>query len=300
MRENRPLAFGAFWFLALVFVWCFCLVLRLLVLLSPHLDVFPPLSMMTWALRPHGVRTRGKKAGEKLSIEVDLNAHTGIRSFENAVLAELPYLGSSSTLGCELQFVQLDTCQVLADPIQSKLRANRCFYVIARPCLVEAAQGQIKGEAKAIRVPRGKNDKIPPQAFSFHTEVRRVLVEPGMRIVGEAAWRSCRQLQVVQLPETVVSLLHGAFRCCRALRVVLAPGCQHFGPKVFEECCSLTQIGVTQCPDNMLAPQAQLRLRVFQGCTVLQHLNLGKKGQDSTDLSRSLPDHSICRQTFTG
>ena len=230
-------------------------------------------------------------AGEELSIEVDLNAHTGIRSFENAVLAELPYLGSSSTLGCELQFVQLDTCQVLADPIQSKLRANHCYYVIARPCLVEAAhKGQIKGEAKAIRVPRGKNDKIPPQAFSFHTEVRHVLVEPGMRIVGEAAWRSCRQLQVVQLPDTVVSLLHGAFRCCRALRVVMAPGCQHFGPKVFEECCSLTRIGVTQCPDNILAPQAQLRPRVFQGCTALQHLNLGKEEQGSTDPNRSLPD----------
>ena len=155
-------------------------------------------------------------AGEKLSIEVDLNAQTGIRSFENAVLAELPYLGCSSTLGCELQFVQLDTHQVLADPIQSKLRANHCYYVIARPCLVEAAhKGQIKGEAKAIRVLRGKNDKIPPQAFSFRTEVRHVLVEPGMKIVGEAAWRSCRQLQVVHLPDTVISLLRGAFRCCR-------------------------------------------------------------------------------------
>ena len=230
-------------------------------------------------------------AGEKLSIEVDLNAHTGIRSFENAVLAELPYLGCSSTLGCELQFVQIDTHQVLADPIQSKLRANHCYYVIARPCFVEAAhKGQIKGEAKAIRVPRGRNDKIPPQAFSFHTEVRHVLVEPGMRIVGEAAWRSCRQLQVVHLPDTVVSLLHGAFSCCRALRVVIAPGCQHFGPKVFEECCSLTQIGVTQCPDNILAPQAQLRPRVFQGCTALQHLDLGKKGRGSNNLSRSLPD----------
>ena len=230
-------------------------------------------------------------AGEKLSIEVDLNAHTGIRSFENAVLAELPYLGCSSTLGCELQFVQIDTHQVLADPIQSKLRANHCYYVIARPCFVEAAhKGQIKGEAKAIRVPRGRNDKIPPQAFSFHTEVRHVQVEPGMRIVGEAAWRSCRQLQVVHLPDTVVSLVHGAFSRCRALRVVIAPGCQHFGPKVFEECCSLTQIGVTQCPDNILAPQAQLRPRVFQGCTALQHLDLGKKGRGSTNLNRSLPD----------
>ena len=32
-----------------------------------------------------------------------------------------------------------------------------------------------------------------------------------------------------------------------------------------------------------------LRPRVFQGCTALLHLNLGKKGQDSTDLNRSLP-----------
>ena len=76
----------------------------------------------------------------------------------------------------------------------------------------------------------------------------------------------------------------------RALRVVIDPGCQHFGPKVFEECCSLTQIGVTQCPDNLLAPQAQLRPRVFQGCTALQHLDLGEKGQGSTKLNRSLPD----------
>ena len=133
-------------------------------------------------------------------------------------------MGCSSTLGCELQFVQIDTHQVLADPIQSKLRANHCYYVIARPCFVEAAhKGQLKGEAKAIRVPRSRNDKIPPQAFSFHTEVRHVLVERGMRIVGEAAWRSCRQLQVVHLPDTVVSLLHGAFSRCRILRVLGRP-----------------------------------------------------------------------------
>ena len=48
---------------------------------------------------------------------------------------------------------------------------------------MEAAhKEQIKGEAKAIRVPRGKSDKIPPQAFSFHMEVRHVPVEPGVRI----------------------------------------------------------------------------------------------------------------------
>ena len=194
-------------------------------------------------------------AGEELPTAVDPNAHACLLGFENAVLAELPYLGCNSTLGCELQFAQTDTHQVLADPIQSKLSANHCYYVIAQQCFVEAAhKGQLKGEAKAIRVPRGRNDKIPPQAFSFHTEVRHVPVEDGIRIVGEAAWRSCRRLQVVHLPETVVSLLHGAFSRCQVLRVVTAPGCKHFGTKVFEERCSLTQIGTTQYPGNILAP----------------------------------------------
>ena len=49
-------------------------------------------------------------------------------------------------------------------------------------------KGQLKGEVKAIRVPRGRNNKIPPQAFSFCAEIRHALVESGVKIVGEAAW----------------------------------------------------------------------------------------------------------------
>ena len=146
-------------------------------------------------------------AGEDHHIVVDPSEHVRLHGFENAVLEQLPYLGSNSTFGCELQFVQKDTHEVLADPIQSTLRAGQGFYALARQCFVEAVhKGQLKEEAKAIRVPLGRNDKIPPQAFSFHTEVRHVLVENGIRIVGEAAWRSCQRLQVVHLPDTVVSL----------------------------------------------------------------------------------------------
>ena len=50
-----------FWFGVFVlvgFVWLF----RVCLCSFPHHHVvFPFLSMMTWALRPHGVRTRGKK-----------------------------------------------------------------------------------------------------------------------------------------------------------------------------------------------------------------------------------------------
>ena len=226
-----------------------------------------------------------------LPIEIDPNAHTSLREFEDAVLTELPYPGCNPTLGCELQFVRTDTCQVLTDPIQSKLKADYRYYVIAQPCFVEAAnKGQLKGEAKAIRVPCRRRNKIPPQAFSFYTEVRHVLVEDGLRIVGEVAWRSCRRLQMVCLPATVVSLLHGAFSRCQVLRILTAPGCTHFGTKAFEECCSLTQIGMTQCPDNRLAPHAQLRPRVFQGCTALSHLNLGMPQGGPAHPTRCLPD----------
>ena len=84
--------------------------------------------------------------------------------------------------------------------------------------------------------------------------------------------------------------MHGAFSRCQVLRAVTAPGCKHFGAEVFEECCSLTQIGTTQYPGNALAPQAQLRPRVFQGCTALRHLNLGMSECGPAYPNRCLPD----------
>ena len=54
-----------------------------------------------------------------------------------------------------------------------------------------------EGEVKAIWLPGGRNDKISPPAFSFCTKFRHALVESGVKIVGEAVGRSCRQLQIV-------------------------------------------------------------------------------------------------------
>ena len=215
--------------------------------------------------------------GEELHVYVDQSARTSFQEFENAILEQLPMLGRSSTFGCELQFVQIGTQTVLTDPVQQQLSAKQCLYVIAGRCFVEAMyKGSLIGEEKAIRVPFVKQNRVPPQAFSYHTEVRHALVEEGFRIVGEAAWRSCHRLQIVHLPDTVVSLRHGAFRKWYMLREVTAPGCRHFGIKVFEQCSSLTQIGNTWHSDNLLAPQAQFRPRAFEGCTALRHLNLGK------------------------
>ena len=210
-------------------------------------------------------------AGEEIQLAIDPQEYDRLHDFENAVLEQFPHLGNSS-------------------PIRGTLRTKHCFYVIARQCFVEVVhKGQITGDAKAIRVPFGATDRILPQAFSFHTEVRHVQVAAGIRAVGEAAWRSCQRLQVVHLPDTVVCLRHRAFRRCYLLRAVIAPGCRQFGIKVFEECCSLTQLGVTQHPGNQLAPQAQFRPRAFEKCTALRHLSMEKTECDPANPNRCLP-----------
>ena len=121
------------------------------------------------------------------------------------------------------------------------------------------AQGQLKGEVKAVRVLRSRNGKIPPQAFSFCTEIRHVLVENGVKIVGEAAWRCCRQLQIVHLPDTVASLLHGAFSRCQQ--------------EAFYKCISLKEIST---PPSLL----YIARHAFAGCTHLRIIL--KQGKSST------------------
>ena len=230
-------------------------------------------------------------AGKEIRLSIDLQEYDRLNEFENAVLNQLPSIGDSSTFGCELQFVHKGTHKVLADPIWNTLRDNHCFNVIARQCFVDALhKGHLKGGAKAIRVPSSTTDRILPQAFSLHTEVRHVQVEAGIRVAGEAAWRSCQRLQAVHLPSTVVCLQHGAFRRCYLLRAVLAPGCRQFGIKVFEACCSLTQIGATSHTTNQLAPQAQLRPRAFEKCAALRHLSLERTEHNPTNPERSLPE----------
>ena len=61
MRGNRPLALGGVLVFGCVFVWWVLFGFGVARVLFPHHVVFPSPSMMTWALRPHGVRTRGKK-----------------------------------------------------------------------------------------------------------------------------------------------------------------------------------------------------------------------------------------------
>ena len=177
----------------------------------------------------------------------------------------------------------------------SPLRDNNCFNLVVRQSFMEAEhKGQLKNKVRALRVPCSATDIVLPHAFSPNMDGGQACpglqVATGIRIIGEAAWRSCLQLQVVHLPSTVVILQNGVFRRSHALRTVLAPGCKQFGIKVFEECCSLLQLGTTSDSTNQLAPRAQFRPRAFEKCTALRHLNFEQTEYDPTDLYRCLPE----------
>ena len=106
------------------------------------------------------------------------------------------------------------------------------------------------------------------------------------------AWQSCLRLQIAQLPGTVVCLREGVFRRSRSyvLRTVLAPGCKQFGRSVFEECCSLSQVGATEDITNQLAPQAQVSPRAFERCSALRQISFEKTEYDPANLTRCLPE----------
>ena len=230
-------------------------------------------------------------AGEEAQLIIDLQEYDGLQEFENAVLEQLPELGTSSTFCCELDFVCRASQQKLVDPIWQTLRDCKCFTVVVSPCAEKAEhKGQMHGETKALRVPFRASDRIYPQAFSHLARVRHVQVDAGYRIIGECAWHHCQHLQIVHLDDTVHSLQMRVFSRCYALRRVLAPGCREFGAQVFEECVALLQVGMNNDSVNQLAPQAELGPRAFYKCTALRHISLELSEHGPTKLLRSLPE----------
>ena len=71
-------------------------------------------------------------AGEEMQLTVELQEFDRLNEFEEALLQQLPYIGESSTFGCELDFIHKDTHKRLVDPIWHTLRDNNCFNLVVR------------------------------------------------------------------------------------------------------------------------------------------------------------------------
>ena len=166
----------------------------------------------------------------------------------------------------------------------SRLHNEHCFVTAEH-------KGQLRQRAKATCVPAKDTDSVLPNVFSYVSDLRRVLVEPGIQTIGASAWQSCQQLQIVKMPSTVVCLQDGAFQGRYALMMVLAPGCKRFGRR---ECCSLSQIGTTDNAINLPAPQAQISPYAFESCLALSQVTFEQTEAHASTCTRYLPEGSFC------
>ena len=197
----------------------------------------------------------------------------------------MDYLASVTDLkvfGCVIDFLQTTTQTYLEDPIWDKLQQGKEYTIVFRNCsVILPAQEQLGGYSidqvpLAVHVPMNPEEIVPEWAFAGVPRLRHVSVESGIRLIGAEAWQDCRQLRIVKLPATVVGIADNAFRDCKLLNSVLAPGCRDFGYKAFAECCSLQRVYASDGAANVFNGEANFGQYLFQGCINLAEVTLSE------------------------
>ena len=155
------------------------------------------------------------------------------------------------------------------------------YTIVFKNCsVILPSQEQLEGcpihhVPPAVHVPMNPEEIVPEGAFAGVPRLRHVSVESGIRLIGAEAWQNCRQLRIVKLPATVVGIAN-AFRDCKLLNSVLAPGCRDFGYKAFAECCSLQWVYASEGVANMFTSEAKFGQYLFQGCINLAKFTLSE------------------------
>lgn len=102
---------------------------------------------------------------------------------------------------------------------------------------------------------------IAPKAFEGCTALRRVILPPALRMIGEKAFSGCLHISRLVIPGGVTKVGTLAFANCQELtRVRLEPGVAALGPSCFSKCTHLTRVDI---PASVTA----LGGGVFFGCS---------------------------------
>lgn len=101
---------------------------------------------------------------------------------------------------------------------------------------------------------------IAPKAFEGCVSLRRVVLPPDLRQIGEKAFSGCTRLMQLVIPGGVERVGTLAFANCASLtRVRMEPGIQALGPSCFSKCTSLARVDV---PSSLVS----FGSGVFFGC----------------------------------
>lgn len=110
----------------------------------------------------------------------------------------------------------------------SKLDDNECRHLV------------IPGEMSGKKLRR-----ISANAFSKHRQLEKVEIPDSVVNIGEGAFYVCTKLSSVKFPKKLRIIEDNAFNYCRALkRVVLPRGTLHIGRRAFYDCHQLSTITI--------------------------------------------------------
>ena len=102
----------------------------------------------------------------------------------------------------------------------------------------------------------------------FQDEIRHVVVEEGVTLIGDTIFAHTYNLETVTIADSVTEICEGAFRNCYALKTVKLPAkLQTLGNFVFAYCEKLESV---ELPDSL----TEMGGSVFTGCTAMTSVKL--------------------------
>ena len=211
-------------------------------------------------------------SGVTIKVSLSVAKFDRLEDLEDQAMDYLVSVTDLKVFGCSIDFLQTATQTYLEDPIWDKLQQSMEYTIVFRDSsVILPSQEQLEGcpiyhVPLAVHVPMNTEEIVPEGAFAGVPRLRHVSVEPGIRLIGAEAWQNCRQLRIVKLPATVVGISDNAFRNCKLLNSVSAPGCREFGYKAFAECCSLQWVYASEGAANWFSSETKLGHYLFQGC----------------------------------
>ena len=103
---------------------------------------------------------------------------------------------------------------------------------------------------------------------SCRAYIKRVVIQQGVRAIGDYAFAYCVSLTSVAIPDSVTSIGGGAFSGCAALTSVTIPeGVTSIGDGAFSGCTSLTSVAI---PSSV----TEIDGSAFSGCTELTSITI--------------------------
>ena len=185
---------------------------------------------------------------------------------EDQVMDYLASVTDLQVFGCVIDFLHTTTQTYLEDPIWDKLQQGREYTIVFRDCSVTLLEQEQLGGCPidqvplAVHVPMNSEETVPEWAFAGVPRLRHV--------------------------STVVGIADNAFRDCKLLNGVLAPGCRDFGYKAFSECCSLQRVHASGGAVNVFSGETNFGQYLFQGCINLAEVTVSEVPSPRSELNR--------------